>query len=130
MSTYFWDDNDNNNKTNFDAKHQRRCAWFWSIKKSRYSSVHLNNLCKQTGCKYFEQEGQMSLYFKQEGNDVPILLTLATIVYNKRLSKVERVNFDVGIRHFICYALCDIQHVKFSRKRTSLVLKPFGLLFA
>ena len=26
--------------------------------------------------------------------------------------------------------LCDIQHVKFSREMTSLVLKPFGLRFA
>ena len=53
-----------------DAAHDFE-AW---LKVSRYSSVHLNNLCKHTGCKYFEQEGQM-FYFKQEGQDVPILLT-------------------------------------------------------
>ena len=45
------------------------------LKGSRCSSVHSNNLCKQTGCKYFEHKGQMSLYFKREGQDVPILLT-------------------------------------------------------
>ena len=54
---------------------------------------------------------------------------LATIVYNERLSRTERVNFDVGFRRFICYNLCDIQHVKFSREMTSLVLKPFGSQF-
>ena len=42
---------------------------------SRCSSIHLNNLCKRTGRKYFEQEGQMYLYLKQEGQDVPLLLT-------------------------------------------------------
>ena len=37
--------------------------------------VHLNNLCKQTGCKYFEHEAQISRFFKQEGQYVRILLT-------------------------------------------------------
>ena len=72
----------------------------------------------------------MSLYFKHEGQDVPIMVTLATIAYNKRLQRAESVNFDVGIRRFICCDLCDIQDVKFSREITSLVLKPFGLQFA
>ena len=54
--------------------------------KHDLKEAHLNNLCKQTGCKYVKQEGQMSLYFKQEGQDAH----LATIVYNKRLSKAER----------------------------------------
>ena len=40
------------------------------LKGRRYSSIHLNNLCKRTGCKYFEQEGQMYLYLKQEGQNV------------------------------------------------------------
>ena len=66
------------NKTNVDAKHPLKDAAHdfeaW-LKGSRYSSVHLNNLCKQTGCNV-EQEGQISLYFKQEETDVPILLTL------------------------------------------------------
>ena len=88
--------------------------------------MHLNNLCKQTGCKYFEQEGQLSLYFKQEGQDMPILLTWL-LDYNKRLPRAERVNIDVGIKLCICYDLCDIKHVKFSREMTSLVLKSFGL---
>ena len=30
---------------------------------------------QQTGCKYFEKEGQMSLYFKKEDQYVPTLLT-------------------------------------------------------
>ena len=91
-----------------DAAHDFQ-TW---LKGSRCSSVHIINMCKQTGCKYFEQEGQMSLYFeqegqmslyfKQEGQDVPIFSHLATIVYNKRLSRAERINFDVGIRRFIC----------------------------
>ena len=54
---------------------------------------------------------------------------LATISYNKRLPRAERVNFGEGIRRFICCDLCDIQHVKFSREMTILVLKPFGLQF-
>ena len=54
-----------------DAAHDFEACF----KRSRCSSIHLNNLCKQTGCEYFEQEGQMSLYFKQEGKDVLILLT-------------------------------------------------------
>ena len=45
------------------------------ILKYDLKEADLNNLCKQTGCNYFEQEGQMSLYFKEEGQDVPILLT-------------------------------------------------------
>ena len=46
------------------------------LKGSRCSSVHLNNLCKQTKCKYFEHEGQIFRgFFKQEGQDVHILLT-------------------------------------------------------
>ena len=74
---------------------------------------------------YFKQEGQMSLYFKQEGQYVPYIAHLDTTVYDKRLSRVERVNFDVQLRlrRFICYYLCDIQHVKFSPEMTSLVLK-------
>ena len=55
---------------------------------------------------------------------------LATIAYIKRLQRAERVNIDVGIKRLICYDLCDIQHVKFSREVTSLVLKQFGLRFA
>ena len=51
-----------------DAVHDFE-AW---LKGSRCSSEHLNNLCKQAGSKDVEQEGQMSLYFKQEGQDVPI----------------------------------------------------------
>ena len=86
------------------------------LKGSRCSSIHLNNLCKRTGCKYLEQEGQMYLYLKQEGQDVPLLLTWVSIsiVYNKMLARAKRVHFDVGIIKCICYDLCDIQHVKFS----------------
>ena len=54
-----------------DAAHDFE-AW---LKGNRCSLVHLNNMCKHTGFKYFEQEGQMSLYFKQDGQYVRILLT-------------------------------------------------------
>ena len=66
----------------------------------------------------------MYLYFKQDGKDVHLLLTwIPYIPYNKILSRAKRVHFDEGVIHFICYDLCDIQHVKFSRKKDKLSLQ-------
>ena len=45
------------------------------MQSTKDAAHDLKNLCKQTGSKCVEQEGQMSLYFKQEGQDVPILIT-------------------------------------------------------
>ena len=99
-------------------------AW---LKGSRCGLVHLNNLCKQTinilykkaKCPFIlNKKAKMCLYCSH-----------GFMVYNERLSRAERVNFDVGIRRFIFYDLCDIHHVRFSREITSLVLKPFGLQF-
>ena len=75
--------------------------------------------------------------FRTRRPNVPLFQTrrprcayIATIAYIKRLPRAERVNIDVGIKRFTFYDLCDIQHVKFSREMTSLVLEPFGLRFA
>ena len=52
---------------------------------------------------------------------------LATIAYDKRLSRAERVSFDVDID--VLYAAIYVIF-SISRKTSSLVLKPYGLHFA